>query len=257
LDLKKLIVLIIFFIFGGLSISYYIGLISYTPNMSFSRFWLILGIVLIVMGFFYLKFDTKLLSYIPKKFLIIFTSFLIIGFSFFLVTEAFIYKTGTEKDNTPTDYVVVLGAGLIGDRISTSLQLRLDAALEFHSIHPEIPIIVSGGQGPDELLSEARAMKDYLIEKGIDPNLITMEDKSTSTYENFMFSKELISNKCSKTPIKVTVITNNFHQFRANMIAKAQGFEVHGYPGSCHPYSSLNFHVREFPGVIKSFIFDR
>ena len=257
MDYRKLIIVITFFLFGVLSLSYYVGLIAYTPNMSFSRFWLILGIVLSLLGVLYLKFDTRLLGYIPKRLLLICTSFLVIGFTFFLVTEAFIYRTGIHKDTKPTDYIIVLGAGLLGDRLTTTLTLRLDAALELHALNPEVPIIVSGGQGPDELLSEAQAMKNYLVEKGIDPKLILMEDKSTNTFENLKFSKDLINSNYGTSSLNITVITNNFHQFRANMIAKAQGFQVHGYPAGSHPYLSLNFHVREFPGVIKSFIFDR
>ena len=89
------------------------------------------------------------------------------------------------------DYTIILGAGLDGAQVSTRLKKRLDEAYNaLNSI--DVPIIVSGGQGPDELVTEAYAMSEYLIEKGIKRERLILEDQSTSTQENLLFSSKYI-----------------------------------------------------------------
>ena len=93
--------------------------------------------------------------------------------------------------HTPTGQeqaVIVLGAGLRGDRPSLLLRCRLDAAYAYAQEHPEVLLITSGGQGRDEWVPEGRAMRDYLINKGLPPERVLAECKSTSTEENFAFS---------------------------------------------------------------------
>nr|WP_243177773.1 YdcF family protein [Clostridium hominis] len=152
---------------------------------------------------------------------------------------------------------MVLGAGLRGSKISTSLLYRLETAVEYNKLYPDVKIIVSGGQGPDEDISEAKAMKDYLISKGIDESLIISEDKSTNTYENFLFTKKILEDETGEEDFTVTVISNNFHMYRAKYLGKQVGFECLGYPAPSHAASSFIFYTREFFGVIKAYIFKR
>lgn len=89
---------------------------------------------------------------------------------------------------------MVLGSGLRRKELSSSLKYRLDTAIGFNKEKPSVKIIISGGQGEGEDITEALAMKNYLINNGVGENLIISEDKSTSTYENFLFTKEILEN---------------------------------------------------------------
>lgn len=87
--------------------------------------------------------------------------------------------------------MIVLGAGLRGERVTDLLARRLDAAYDYHLENPNAVIVVTGGQGPGEDIPEARAMKAYLVEKGVPEKQILEEASSTSTEENFCFAREI------------------------------------------------------------------
>jgi len=146
------------------------------------------------------------------------------------------------------DALVILGAGLKGDQPDSQLIKRLDRALVYLETNSEAAVIVSGGQGGDEDVSEAEAMKRYLVGKGIAENRIIKEEKSTSTYENFKFSKELLDGRFGEG-YKVVVITNRFHVFRSSLIAHRLGIDC-GFIGSDTPFFSvLMSYLRECAGI--------
>ena len=146
--------------------------------------------------------------------------------------------------------VIVLGAALRGDRPSTMLRDRLDAAIQYLKKNEEAVCIVSGGQGADEIQSEASVMKAYLQEKGIAESRIYVEDRSTSTYENIAFSKEIIQEN-GLNPHTV-IATQEFHQFRAQSFAKRAGLDSVG-ACTCRtpPYLLGCYWVREFGGICR------
>ena len=126
----------------------------------------------------------------------------------------------------PSSFLVVLGAGLQGKEPSPTLKLRLDRALEIANKRPEIKVIVSGGKGNNEEISEAQAMQDYLVDQGLPASRIMREDRSTSTVENLRFSRLLLKNSgvdFSTTPIGI--VTSNFHALRARRIALLEGYQ--------------------------------
>jgi len=135
--------------------------------------------------------------------------------------------TSEVKSTAPSmenvDYAVVLGAGLIGDQVSNRLKLRLDAAVEV-LLDTDTMIIVSGGQGPDEKISEAEAMYRYLVKEGINKDRIVLEDQSTSTQENIRLSNELINIDNAN----VMIITSDYHMYRSKMLGNRIGWEVSG-----------------------------
>lgn len=168
----------------------------------------------------------------------------------------FVYSFGfTDTVTYKEDAVIVLGAGLRGEKLSLILRNRLDAAVEYYNENPEVVIVVSGGQGPDEDIPEAEAMERYLYEQGIPLNKIIKEDKSTSTEENFKFSKELLENRFDED-YTVGFITDDFHIYRAGKTAERVGFE-----GITHTHSSgavstfLPNGFREFCAVMHMWVF--
>jgi len=122
--------------------------------------------------------------------------------------------------------VIVLGCQVKGRRPSKMLARRLDAAVTYLNEHPEFPCIVSGGKGDDEEISEALCMKNYLTEKGISESRIIMEDRSTTTVENLIFSGELLDSM--GLPRSIVLVTDGYHQYRAQLIAEKQGFDKVG-----------------------------
>lgn len=153
--------------------------------------------------------------------------------------------------------MIILGAGLIGDYVPPTLQYRLNKGVEYLNKNPDLKVIVTGGQGPGETVTEAYAMEKYLINKGVDASRIIKEDKATSTFENFKFSKEILDEISDKEDYSVIIVTNGFHMFRSKMIAERVGFTAYRLPTKTNLNVLVNCYVREYFAVIKSFIFDR
>lgn len=143
--------------------------------------------------------------------------------------------------------VVVLGCLVIGDQPSNMLRDRLDVALNYLSENPEAYCIVTGGQGPDEEYSEAEVMRTYLEQRGISPTRIIAETKSTDTVENLKYSAELIEQyNCYP---EVIVVTDRFHQFRAQKAAQDAGLTSYALCSETRWYMSLHYWFREIFGI--------
>jgi len=146
------------------------------------------------------------------------------------------------------DVVFVLGAGLIDDEISPSLEARLEQALVYFERNPDAVFVVCGGYGPDQTISEARAMADFLIVGGIPESQIILEDASTNTYENFLFALELVNDQLPDD-FESVVITNGFHMYRSVYLARYFGINPARF-GATTPI--LTWHqnfMREFLAV--------
>lgn len=138
------------------------------------------------------------------------------------------------------DYLIVLGAGLKGDKVSHTLANRLDTAVSYLELNTDTKVIVSGGQGPDEWISEGLAMQRYLLSKGIGADRILMENKSTSTEENIKFSLELIDKNLS-----LAIVTSNYHMYRAKYIARPFIKTPEGIAAPAPYWSLINYMIRE------------
>ncbi|WP_142414042.1 YdcF family protein [Hathewaya massiliensis] len=253
---------LVLFILGVISIFYFLTLKFFGP-IAFSKFWLVLGVILIIFSLLNeSKYKEKLKlkeNYLSSKGVLknMILAIIICFLSLFLVLEGIIIYHGEVKSNEPVDMVIVLGAGLKGRELSQSLYKRMITSLEYLKDNPKMNVIVSGGQGPGEDITEAEAMEEFLIKNGIDKGRIIKEDKSRNTFQNFKFSREKLDSMGQEHTKKVLIVTNNFHMFRSKILAKRNGFEGYGLPASLHPYLKPNFYVREFFAVVKSFIFDR
>lgn len=125
-----------------------------------------------------------------------------------------------------SDYVIVLGAGVRGTEPSEILQDRIDQAYLYLTKNPDAICIATGGKGSDENISEAQCIYDHLTALGIDGSRIWMEDQATSTIENFRYSIALIEEKTGTAAQSVTVLSNEFHLYRASIMAKDCGLEA-------------------------------
>jgi len=153
---------------------------------------------------------------------------LAVGLAGFLVLQGFIVS-GARTEVAEVDCVIVLGAGLYNDAPSLVLRRRLNAAADYLKTREHIPVIVAGGLGRGERITEAEAMSNYLISRGVDENRIWKEDESTRTQESLAFSLALMEEKgLDVDNIKVAVVSNEFHLYRAKLIAGKAGMDAIG-----------------------------
>jgi len=164
----------------------------------------------------------------------------------------------SEKIPENPDIVIVLGCQVKGHNPGNLLRHRLDAAVDTMNKYPAAICIVAGGQGPDEIVQEAVVMKKYMAENGIDPDRIFEEDKSSSSYENLIFAKDVIE-KSNLEHKNIVIVTSSYHVPRAVLIAKRvyQNSEIYAVKSNS-PFALFSAGiVREFFAFVKSFIFDR
>ncbi len=168
---------------------------------------------------------------------------LLAGFVSFVVIEAMIFSGSKSDPEVPVDAIVVLGAGLYGEIPSPVLRSRLDAALPLIERQPGVPVIVTGGQGEGEDIPEALAMQRYLVAKGVPAERIVLEDRSTSTEGNFALSLPLLPEGARR----VAVVSNDYHLYRARMIAEDCGLEpVAVAAPSPYFYLTVTGYLREY-----------
>lgn len=239
-----LLVLGILFLLYFFCIAFFVG-----HGTNFYFIWLLLGCgsillsILIKKGIWAQRF--------PVWFRRIFLILVCIGLCIFLFVEGLIVSGFSKAAPDGLDYLVVLGAQMKTSGPSRALQYRLDAAIDYLNKNPDTYVIVSGGQGADEHISEAQGMFDYFVSKGISEERIIKEDQSKNTYQNLTFSAEYLDKKADS----VGVVSNNFHVFRAVKIARKAGYQnVFGIAARGEPFLQLNNMTREFLGVVKDFL---
>ena len=157
--------------------------------------------------------------------------------------------------------MVILGCQVMADGDpSVLLQDRLDTALDYLEEHPDLTVVVSGGQGSNEPVSEARCMADVLIQGGVAEEQIRLEGQSSNTMENLVFSRELLAREGIEVEeTDVLVVSNGFHLTRARMLAGRFGYgEISTLAApSSHLPSRLYMYIREPLALVKSFLLDR
>lgn len=150
------------------------------------------------------------------------------------------------KKRRNADYIVVLGAGILGEKVTPLLAARIEKGMELMRCNPGARVIMSGGQGPGEDIPESRAMAAYAAEHGGDANRILMEQESVSTEENLLFSRNMMDKKASK----IIIVTTAYHVFRALILARQQGIKCVGFGAKTKWYFTLNALIREFIGYL-------
>ena len=156
------------------------------------------------------------------------------------------------------DYILILGCQLMDDgSLTPLLRSRADRALEFARMQKEktgreIVFVPSGGQGADEVIAEADAIKNYLVSVGIPEERILSENRSVNTNENIANSMELIREHADGKDVQTAFSTTNYHVFRAGLIAERQGAHLEGIGSSTKRYFWINAFVREFIATLVS-----
>lgn len=165
-------------------------------------------------------------------------------FAAFLV-GTFAYRRTTRR--FAPRYVVILGAGLRGRRVTPLLARRLDRAVAEFRRHAGRPVLIpSGGRGADEEVSEGRAMADYLQEQGIPADRILVEDRATTTRENLVYARDLMDDPAA--PIVVT--TSNYHVFRTAMATRTLRMNARVRGSRVARYYAPSAFLREFAAIM-------
>ena len=176
-------------------------------------------------------------------FTVFYFSFLVLSF---VVYSVFIQIIPRRRD---FDYVIIHGCGLAdGERLSRLLTDRVDKAVEVYEKSRNKPVIIpSGGRGEDEKLSEAEAMKNYLLERGIPVEDIITEDASSTTRENLINSKAIISGRPGGQ--KTALVSSNYHVYRCLCLASEVGLKCTGVGAKVALYYWPSALIREFVAV--------
>lgn len=177
---------------------------------------------------------------------------LAVGFALFAALEAMVVR-GAQADmaDVPVSAVIVLGAGVNGETPSLSLRTRIDAAEEYLRTHPEVPVILSGGQGEGEWISEAECMRRALVRRGVDEKRLRLEERSTSTRENMVYSRALLEQMGVDLTQRVAIVTSDFHLCRARLMWDGKTVAVPAHMPSSPYYLGLtvNYYIREAFGL--------
>ncbi len=245
--------LILFWVIDILLIINCIGITLYA-NFTIGRIFLYIVTVVLTL---ILVFINPILEYTKTGFGFALKLLFLTGCTCLVLAVCFLLSYGYfNKTNFTEKTVIVLGAGLRGEQVSNVLKRRLDETIMYYNKSNSVNIVVTGGQGKDEAIQEALAMKRYLVQNGVNEKNIFLEDKSTSTYENLLFTKDVLNQNGIDFSQPVVIVTNNFHCFRAGLIANELGYQnVKSLPASLHFSSYVTCYLREIAAVLHTFVF--
>lgn len=174
----------------------------------------------------------------------------LIGFTVFLAAYGS-RSTATYEE----EVIIVLGAGTRQGRVMPPLRRRLESAIRYHERNPDALIVVSGGLGYREQYSESYVMARFLMERGVPENRIIQEAYSTSTFENILFSREVLADYgLFWHGMPAAIVTNDFHVFRGVSFANTLGFDARSYPAPTPFRSVFLLYPREVAAVIKMWL---
>lgn len=253
IDMKKKIVKLLIILVAMVTTIFYIGPLVTTGEHSIG---VLSGLGVAALLFLYVLFFDKInngvKNFNSKKSGKIVTSLVCIvlalgiGVGGFAFGNVVAHSKSNEKN---TEYVIVLGCMVRGDEPGIFLRGRINKAYEYLTNHPESKAILSGGQGNGENISEAQCMYNVLSEKGIEASRLIIEDKSTSTKENFENSLSLLK-KSGVNIDEITVVTNDFHEYRAYEFAKRNGVRAYSYSSKTPWNGYMPFATREAIAVV-------
>lgn len=203
----------------------------------------------IFFGFLYLMEKKSLWPKVPKAVRYVFRIIVAIGFAVFVICQGCILTQFFSKGEPEADYIIVLGAQMRDWGPSVVYKARLDSAIEYLNDNPDTKVIVTGGQGANESVSEGEGGKTYLLKQGIAEDRIIVESESLDTDQNISNALNLVE---VTADMKIGIVTNNFHVFRGVMIAKRYiDADVTGIAAFTEYQYLPNNMVRETFGILK------
>lgn len=242
-----MIMTLFFLTAGGCCLLYFIILLFYSGFTS--AFYLIWPMM--ALGCFLISwlFHVGFFTHLPAIIRVLLLTFSAVCLLLFAGVEGMILKGAIQTPPADLDYVIVLGAHVRSTGPSRALILRLDRAYDYASENSDTLLIVSGGKGSNEPCTEASAMRDYLLKKGLPESRILMEDQSVNTRENLIFSKTFLPEHAS-----VGIVSNGFHICRALHLSKTLGYKnAAGIPAKGDLITQPANLLREFFAVVKDF----
>jgi len=236
---------IVYMVAGAMCIAYYFLIGFYSRfGLSIQWIWLAGGAALIIAGLMTRRPLPRWLRYAWR-------AVLIGGLALLIALECLVISGMNATAPPGMDYLLVLGASVYADGPSPALTRRINAVMDCLDQHPGARIIASGGQGKNEPVSEALCIRDELVRRGVDPNRILIEDRSTDTRENMLYSKTLID----RDNAAVGIVTNNYHIWRSLRLAHRAGLtNVHGIAATYTGPTLFHFMVREAISITVSFL---
>lgn len=247
-----------FYLAGRICLLYFLFIIIYVgPRLSFHYIWLTAGGLMCCMSHVLESGEWFLIPNPIRTGLILLSA---AGLFLLLVMEVLIFTRMRAVPKKPVRYVIVLGACVRGTRVTRSLSCRLKKAAAYAAEHPDCILVVSGGQGPGEDITEAEAMSRYLQNMGISGERILKEDRSVNTRENLIFSRQVICQYEQLLPaeekqLSVAVCSNNFHMYRAMALARSAGeWKIEGLAAMTDPFMWLSFTIREGAALFKELL---
>lgn len=259
---------------GVLCVAYFIVIVVYAGiGTSFAFIWLFFAALLLflVYGRWYYS---RNMDRIPRWVPVSVVTTCVAGVVALAVLCVLVFLGAASSDKKNLDYVIVLGARVKEHTVSNSLKKRLDKTIEYAEENPDTILVLSGGRGPGEDVSEAEVMRQYLEYNGVRPEQLLIEDRSVSTVENIAYSKVVIEehrNRDKKElvpltrrttsvpyaiapdkPLEIGVLTSNFHIYRARLTAEKWGIEnVYGISADSDPVLFIHLCVRECASIVK------
>lgn len=200
-------------------------------------------------GFLYVMDRKKLWSRVPKVVRYAFRTVVVAGVLVFTICQVCILTAFFSKGAPGADYIIVLGAQMRSSGPSIIYKYRLNSAIEYLRNNPDTKVVVTGGQGSNEPISEGEGGKIYLMEKEISEDRIIVESTSLDTDENIVNAMKLINPDKDMT---IGIVTNNFHLFRGMMLARRHtDAEITGIAAFTEYQFLPNNMVRETFGILK------
>lgn len=189
-----------------------------------------------------------------KKIVKILSIVLAVVIGYFVLTASiympFVIKDAKTAYNDDCDYLMILGNQVIGEDTPSPLMLdRVGRATEYAKENEDCILVVCGGITTDEqIISEAALMAKLLSENGINSDRIILEDKSTTTFENFEFARKVIEEHSEKNikDVNVAFLSSDYHIHRASVIAEHFGFTDIGKVSAVSEEGFIKSLVREY-----------
>jgi len=230
---------------GIACILYYIGCGLFVRfGQSLLWIWPVAGVILIAR---YFLARAGIIAMIPRGLLITARTCIALAAAFFLLVQGVIVSAMVTSPPSGLDYIVVLGARVNGTEPSPALRMRSEVAAEYLLANPDTIAIATGGMGEGEGMTEAECIASILMEAGVAPERILLENEATSTAENMRFSYAMMDDPDAT----VGIVTNGYHMYRAKLIARSSGgHPTYGVSAGSSLFMLPHTMTREFIGLV-------